>query len=130
MKKSIFLGLIIFGALSGKSQTGEQTSEFINKSSVALNKVQKEIMRLSDKNMEADFKRAIKYQVASVKYFKANNFKEAFEFSYKSRMECVSILSGVKSANVDYFTPALGESQLLKQDHKSILLQDNFLSSE
>jgi hypothetical protein len=130
MKRSIFLGLILFGVLYSKSQTSEQATEFINKSHVALNKVQKELMRASDKTAEANFRSAVRYQVASVKYFKANNFKEAFELSYKSRMECIDILKGIKSVNTDYFVPAPGEEQLLKQDYKTITLPEGHLSKE
>lgn len=130
MKRSVFLGLMLLGFLYSKSQTGEQTSEFINKSYVALNKTQKEIMRLEDKTNEGKFKTALKYQAASVKYFKANNLKEAFQCSYKSRMECVDILKAIKPATADYFIPAIGEEQLLKQDYKTVKLPDGYLSNE
>jgi hypothetical protein len=130
MKRSFFFGLIIFGSLFSIAQTNEQTSEFINKSNIALNKVQKEIMRSGDKSLEAGLKTALKYQVASVKFFKANNLKEAYECSYRSRMECVEILKEIKSVNSDYFVPAPGEEQLLKQDYKTISLKDGFLSKE
>jgi hypothetical protein len=130
MKRSIILMLLVSGVLFSKAQTGEQTSEFISKSHIALNKVQKEMMRTNDKTNEAGFKAAIRYQVAAVKYYKENKMKEAFELSYRSRMESLVILKGINVVNSDYFTPAPGEDQLLKQDYKTITLPDSYLSKE
>ncbi|HWY12371.1 MAG TPA: hypothetical protein VN026_13645 [Bacteroidia bacterium] len=128
MKKQIIFTLMIFGVLFLRSQDKDQVTGFINKSHIALNKTEKEIMQLSDKNLEVSFKEAIKYQMASVKYYKANKLNEAYEFSFRSRMICIEILSGINKLYSDFFNPTDTEKQLMSSDYKTLVLNADVLN--
>ena len=39
----------------------------------------------------ADLKKAIKYQLIAIKFFKDNDFANAVAYSYKSRVQCIEI---------------------------------------
>jgi hypothetical protein len=73
------------------SQTTEQTKSFINRTHIAIAKVQKEIYRSGKYDFSEDAKKVIKYQVIAIKLFKENKFKEAIAYSYKSRIQCIEL---------------------------------------
>ncbi len=119
---------MIFGVLFLKSQDKDQIAGFINKSHIAINKVQKEGMQLSDKDLEVNFKEAVKFQMASIKYYKAGKLNEAYEFSYKSRMICIGIFNGINKLYADYFNPTDTEKQLMTSDDKTFSLSPDVLN--
>ena len=120
MRKQILFTLMIFSILFLKAQDKDQIAGFINKTYVSLNKVQKEGMHLSDKDLETAFKTAVEFQMASVKSYKANKLTEAYEFSFNSRMICVDLLNGINKLYADYFNPTVEEKQLVKSDLKTL----------
>jgi hypothetical protein len=85
----IFLSVLFFTSIN--SQNSEQARFFINRSHIAVAKVQKEMYKSGKKEYDAEIKKAIKYQVIAIQLHKENKFKEAVGYSFKSRSQCMEL---------------------------------------
>jgi len=92
IKRVLVLLLVIVGT-NLISQTSDQSRSFINRTHIAIAKVQKEIYRSGKYDFSEDIKKAIKYQVIAIKLFKENKLKESISYSYKSRIQCIELCS-------------------------------------
>jgi hypothetical protein len=103
MKKTVLIALIIFAICELRSQTSEQAKAFINKTNIAINKVQKEILGHNAQGLDVTFKKAIRNQAIAIKLYKENKLKEAAEYSYRSRIQSVELLEGLNKASINFF---------------------------
>ena len=90
IKRVLVILLLIVGT-NLISQTSDQSRSFINRTHIAIAKVQKEIYRSGKYDFSEDIKKVIKYQVIAIKLFKENKFKEAIAYSYKSRIQSIEL---------------------------------------
>ncbi len=125
------LSLALFSTLVTISQTSEQAKGFINKSNIAVCKVQKEMIRASETTSAADFKQAIQFQAAAVKSYKAGNLQEAVEYSYNSRLQSITLLENLSKSSAEYFK--LNEEEKLffnPKENAKLLSKNNLTDNE
>ena len=125
------LSLALFSTQAINSQTNEQTKGFINKSNIAVCKVQKEMIRASETTSAADFKQAIQFQAAAVKSYKAGNLQEAVEYSYNSRLQSITLLENLSKSSAEYFK--LNEEEKLffnPKENAKLLSKNNLTDNE
>ncbi len=120
MKKLILILFPLFVVSLAQSQTADQTKTFINKSHGAIYKVQKEILSHSSTGLDLNFKKAIRFQAIAVQLYKSNNFKEAAEYSYRSRIQTIELLENLNKASVNYFLVNDEEKTFLPSDYSKL----------
>lgn len=91
----LILSFLFLAFTALRSQTAEQARSFITRSQMAISKAQKELLKQSDHNHDADLRKAAKLQVIAVKLYKQNNFKDAVGFSFRSRSQSLGILNDI-----------------------------------
>jgi hypothetical protein len=87
------IALLLFVAMGHAltAQNSEQARSFINRSHIAVAKVQKEMYFAGKSEHEAEIKKAIKLQMTAVALHKDQKYKEALAYSYKSRAKCIEL---------------------------------------
>jgi len=115
---TIILSLIIFTNLS--SQNSEQTRSFVNRTHMAIAKVQKEMLRSGKNNFDAELKKAMKYQVIALRLYKENKLKDAVGYSYKARSQSLELLNTLSKPAVERFD--------LNEDEKTFCKASDFTS--
>jgi hypothetical protein len=96
MKKFKILFAVSFMAFTSLwSQTQEQVKNFINKSPIAITKVQKELYYKKNASYNADLKLIFKNQLKAIELYKQNNLKEALNYSYEAREVSMNLLSKI-----------------------------------
>ena len=74
MKRNLLIKGLVFAVSFVIAQTGDQAKAFINKSHIAIYKVQKEILSHSSQGLDVSFKKAIRFQAIAVKLYKNNKW--------------------------------------------------------
>lgn len=97
------LFIVLAATNSLVSQTQEQVKIFVNRSMMAVYQVEKEVLKQSLTNIDADLKKAVKYQAIAVKLYKQNKFEDAVGYAYKARVQANALLQSVNQKAVDYF---------------------------
>jgi hypothetical protein len=108
--KNILLIALLLSGLTFFAQNKEQGRLFINRTHVGLAKIEKEMYYGNNNTYEADVKKAIKYQLIAVNFFKDNDYANAVAYSYKSRAIVIDICSKMSIAE--------GNSYNLNTDEK------------
>ncbi len=128
MKKNLLLAIVLFTISLAKAQTADQAKAFINKSHIAIFKIQKEIISHSSSGLDGSFKKAIRFQAIAVKLYKNNNFKEAAEYSYKSRIQSIELLENLNKSAVTFFSINDEEKTFLPSDYTKLSNASGILS--
>lgn len=96
-KNVLTIALLLAGSVFF-AQNQEQSRMFTNRTHVALAKVEKEMYFSNNNTYAADLKKAIKYQMIAINFFKSNDFVNAVAYSYKSRVQCMEICTNMSIA--------------------------------
>lgn len=104
MKYYLWILALIILSSNLSSQTSDQTRSFVNRSHIAIAKVQKEIYRSGKADYSSEIKKSMKYQTIAIKLFKENRLQDAIAYSYKARLQCIDIcgkMSITENFNID-----------------------------
>ncbi len=96
MKKiKILIVLSFLTFTSVWSQTQEQVKNFVNKSPIAITKVQKELYVRNNATYNTELKAIFNNQLKAIELYKQNNLKEALNYSYQAREASMNLLSKI-----------------------------------
>ena len=91
-KKLTALLVLMFVSTFIVSQTAQQAKVFVNRSMMAVYKVQKEILKQNVITIDPAFKKSVKYQAVAVKLYKQNKLSDAIGYAYKARVQALELL--------------------------------------
>jgi len=130
MKRQYLLFLTLWMAFFVNAQDAQFTKDFINKTNLAINKVQKEIIRSGNTSYESKFKEALGYQSAAVQSYQTD-LTHSYNLSHHSLLLCVAILDALNPTSAVYFKPSQTENEIIinNLNHTGNLL-DKYLSKQ
>lgn len=129
-KKIITVLIFMLASTILISQTAEQTKSFVNRSMMAVYKVQKEILKQNITTIDAAFKKAVKFQTIAVKLYEQNNFADAIGYAYKSRTQALSLLTTLDNNVVTNLNFNADENSIINPSQYSNLnITPNLLNS-
>ncbi len=123
--KNIITLLILCISINLNSQTYEQARSFINKTHIAIAKVQKEMYYSNNIEYNIEIKKAIKLQMISLKLFKESNFKEATNYSFWSRSQCIEICSKMNISEGTWYVLNEEEKQYCNTNNIKVTIKLN-----
>lgn len=112
--KHIFL--FCFFGLSVHAQTSEQARYFVNRTHIALAKVEKEMYKSGNSTPTAELKQGLKFQTIALKMHKEGNFEKAVAYSYKAREISLDLLKTLSPNSVAGLSPDNDEKTICKPD--------------
>jgi hypothetical protein len=112
--KNIFLFLFCFIVAGLSSQTSEQARYFVNRTHIALAKVQKEMYRSGKNDQGNELKDGLKFQTVALKMYKDRNFEKAVGYSYKAREVSLTLLNTLSKHSVEALSPDNDEKTFCK----------------
>jgi hypothetical protein len=95
---SFLFYLLWFGV---KSQTLEQARSFVNRTHIAIAKVEKEMFKSAKNDFALELKKAMKYQTIAIKMHKDGNASKAVGYSYKARVISLELLNTLSKQSVE-----------------------------
>lgn len=101
MRLKLLLSALLFTFFSF-AQSSADLKEFINKNSVAIRSVQKNMVAKSVAGYDEQFKEILKLQLSAIKLYKTDA-KASFTLAKLARTECLSFLKKYSTGSVDYF---------------------------
>jgi hypothetical protein len=114
--KNNLLFLICMLGLSISAQTSEQARYFVNRTHIALAKVQKEMYRSGKDDQGSDLKEGLKYQTLALKMYKDGNFEKAVGYSFKAREISLKLLNTLSKQSLEALSPDSDEKTFCKPD--------------
>jgi hypothetical protein len=114
--KNIILFLSCFFVLSLGAQTSEQARYFVNRTHIALAKVEKEMYRSNNSVPTADLKQGLKFQTIAIKMHKDGNFEKAVAYSYKAREISLDLLKTLSPNSIEGLSPDTNEKTICKPE--------------
>jgi len=124
MRLKLFLSVLFFCAII-KAQTNVDLKTFINKNSVAIRTVQKNMVRENNSAYVSSFKEILKNQEAAVKLYNTNK-DESSHFALLARNESLAFLKKHTTGSTEYFEVTDSEKTFLKS---SVEKNETILSS-
>ena len=101
MRLKLFLSVLLFCAIT-KAQTNTELKDFINKNSVAIRTVQKNMVREANNSYISTFKTIVKNQEAAVKLYNTDK-KASCYFAFLVRTESLDFLKKHTQGSTEYF---------------------------
>jgi hypothetical protein len=114
--KNIFLFLFCFVVAGLNAQTSEQAKYFVNRTHIALAKVQKEMYRSGKNDQDSELKDGLKFQTLALKMYKDGNFEKAVGYSYKAREISLTLLNTFSKQSVEALNPDNNEQTFCKPE--------------
>jgi hypothetical protein len=108
--------LFCFFVAGLSSQTSEQARYFVNRTHIALAKVQKEMYRSGKNDQGTELKEGLKFQTIALKMYKEGNFEKAVGYSYRSREISLTLLNTLSKQSVEALSPDNDEKTFCKPD--------------
>lgn len=122
MKTILTTTVFVLFAFNFFSQDSLSTRMLLNKTEIALNKAQKEIIAGHVQNQTSNLEMSVKYQVKAVKAYQNGNYASAVNYSSLSREILNTMLASYNERVAAYF---------LFNDNETLLqTQSNFSSSK
>jgi hypothetical protein len=123
--------LLLFFALGlsivFQAQNEVELKDFINKNSIAIRSIQKNMFTKNDLTYNNQFKELLKNQILAVKQFKAHKEISCY-YAFLVRNESLTYLKKNNAESIDYYKIADGENNMMKsKPNNSIKLSVNEL---
>lgn len=131
MRLKLFLSVLFFCAII-KAQTTVDLKTFINKNSVAIRTVQKNMVRENNSAYITSFKEILKNQEAAIKLYNTNK-DESSHFALLARNESLSFLKKHTTGSTEYFEITDSEKVFLKsstEKNTTVLSSDELKTIE
>jgi hypothetical protein len=114
--KKILPLLFCFMVMSVGAQTSEQARYFVNRTHIALAKVEKVMYKSGNSTPSAELKQGLKFQTIALKMHKDGNFEKAVAYSYKAREISLDLLKTLSPNSVEGLSPDANEKAICKPD--------------
>ncbi len=98
------------------AQTSEQARYFVNRTHIALAKVEKVMYKTNNATPSAELKQGLKFQTIALKMYQEGNFEKAVGYSYKAREISLELLKTLSPASVDGLSADDNEKTIVKPD--------------